>query len=143
MSTARRIIVGIDDSANSRAALRWAIDNSTADDTLVALNVWHTPATGGFEMGMLDPAVFEEGARETLEAVVADVVADGERNRVQRIVVGGHAPSVLIAESREADLLVLGARGHGGFTGMLLGSVTNSVAHHAACPVVIVPTPED
>jgi nucleotide-binding universal stress UspA family protein len=143
MSTSRRIVVGLDDSANARAALRWALDNSTADDELVAVNVWHTPATGGFEMGMLDPAVFEEGARETLEAVVADVVTDGESDRVQRAVISGHAPSVLIAESQEADLVVMGARGHGGFAGMLLGSVTNSVAHHALCPVVIVPTPED
>jgi nucleotide-binding universal stress UspA family protein len=137
MSTSRRIVVGLDDSANARAALRWALDNSTADDELVAVN------TGGFEMGMLDPAVFEEGARETLEAVVADVVTDGESDRVQRAVISGHAPSVLIAESQEADLVVMGARGHGGFAGMLLGSVTNSVAHHALCPVVIVPTPED
>lgn len=143
MTTPRRIIVGIDDSPNARAALRWALDNSGPDDEVTALNIWHTPATGGFEMGMLDPAVFEEGARETLAAVVDDVAAGDETDRVRQVVVGGHAPSVLIAESEEADLLVLGARGHGGFTGLLLGSVTTSVAHHASCPVVIVPQPTD
>jgi nucleotide-binding universal stress UspA family protein len=143
MTTPRHIIVGIDDSPNARAALRWALDNTGPDDEVTAINVWHTPATGGFEMGMLDPSVFEEGARETLRVVVSDVATGDEGDRVRQLVVGGHAPSVLIAESADADLLVLGARGHGGFAGLLLGSVTTSVAHHASCPVVIVPQPAD
>ena len=58
---------------------------------------------------------------------------------IERRVVVGAPGAVLVAESREADLLVVGSRGHGGFAGLLLGSVSQQCAHHAACPVVIVP----
>ena len=60
--------------------------------------------------------------------------------RIVPLVVAGQAANILLDEAREADLLVLGARGHGGFAGLLLGSVTNTITHHAPCPVVIVPT---
>jgi nucleotide-binding universal stress UspA family protein len=63
---------------------------------------------------------------------------DGDQPATERRVVQGNAAAVLIEQSRSADLLVVGNRGHGGFTGMLLGSVSGHCEHHAHCPVVVV-----
>ncbi len=133
------ILVGIDDSPNARRALRWALDHAHEGDEVVAVHVWHMPPVGGFEPTFLDPAMFEEGARQTARDVVADVVTDDEADRVSIRVVGGHASGSLVDEGRSADLLVMGARGRGGFAGLVLGSVTTGVVNHAPCPVVIVP----
>ena len=135
------ILVGVDDSANARRALRWALDHAKDDDQVVALHVWHMPAAGGFDATFLDPAVFEEGARQTAEAVVADVITADEAaaGRVVVRVMSGHASGVLIEQGSGADLLVLGSRGHGGFVGLVLGSVASAVVKHPPCPVVVVP----
>ena len=97
------------------------------------------PAAGGFDATFLDPAVFEEGARQTAEEVVGDVVTEEEADRVVVRVVSGHASGSIVEEARDADLLVLGSRGRGGFVGLVLGSVTSGVVNHAPCPVVVVP----
>lgn len=134
-------LVGIDDSPNARRALRWALDHARADDEVIALHVWHMPAAGGFDATFLDPAVFEEGARQTAQDVVDDVVTDAEAEaeRVVIRVVNGHASGSLVEQGSDADLLVLGSRGRGGFVGLVVGSVTSSVVNHAPCPVVVVP----
>lgn len=133
------ILVCIDDSPNARRALRWALDHARDDDQIVALHVWHMPVAGGFDSTFLDPAVFEEGARQTAEAVVGDVVTDDESERVSIRVLSGHASGTIVEEGRDADLLVLGSRGRGGFVGLVVGSVTSGVVNHAPCPVVVVP----
>lgn len=133
------IIVGIDDSDNARHALRWALDHAGHDDRVVAVHVWHMPAAGGFDATFLDPAVFEEGARQTAEAIVADAATDAEADRVEVRVINGHASGTLVDQGRHADMLVLGSRGKGGFVGLVLGSVTTGVVNHAPCPVVVVP----
>ena len=135
------ILVGIDDSPNARRALRWALDHAHDGDQVVALHVWHMPAAGGFDATFLDPAVFEEGARQTAKEVVDDVLTEAEAaaERVVIRVVNGHASGCLVEQGHDADLLVLGSRGRGGFVGLVLGSVTNGVVNHAPCPVVVVP----
>ena len=135
------ILVGIDDSPNARRALRWALDHARDGDEIVAVHVWHMPPASGFDATFLEPLVFEEGARQTAQAVVADVVTDeeAEAGRVAIRLIDGHASGALVAQGEHADLLVLGSRGRGGFVGMLLGSVTSGVVNHAPCPVVIVP----
>ncbi len=139
------IIVGIDDSPNARQALRWALDHAQDDDEVVAVHVWQMPAAGGFDNTFLDPAVFEDAARTTADAIVTEVLAEAglgaERLGVR--VVHGHASGALVDEGRAADLLVLGSRGHGGFVGLIVGSVTTSVVNHAPCPVVVVPPTSD
>ena len=139
----KKIVVGVDDSRNARAALRWVLDNAASDDEIIAIHVWHLPIAGGFETSMLDPSTFEDGAQETLAYVISDVATDAEAERVQQHVMAGQCANVLLDVAEEADLLVLGARGHGGFAGLLLGSVTNTIVHHAPCPVVIVPDDAD
>jgi nucleotide-binding universal stress UspA family protein len=90
----------------------------------------------------INPADFEAVARESLERAVADVTASysGPVDIEQRTIEGG-AAQVLLEEARRlgATMLVVGSRGHGGFAGLLLGSVSASLAHHTPCPLVIVP----
>ena len=135
------ILVGIDHSSNACDALRWALDHAAPDDQIIAIHVWHMPPIGGLEAVYLDPAPFEEGARLSAQDVVNDVLKDREvdAERVTLRVLAGHTSGTLIEEAQSADLLVLGSRGHGGFAGLLLGSVTRSVANHAPCPVVVIP----
>lgn len=137
----RKIVVAIDDSDNARAALRWAIDNKRSDDEVVAVHAWQLPTTGGFEIGMLDPGPFEEGATVRLDEIVGEVLGDDASTTVRQVVICGHTPTVLLEQVTPTDLLVLGSRGHGGFMGLLLGSVTSSVVQHARCPTVVVPDP--
>ena len=133
------ILVAIDDSSNARRALRWALDHAHEGDEVVAVHVWHMPPVGGFDATFLDPAVFEEGGRQTARDIVADVVTEAEVDRVEIRVISGHASGALVEQGRSADMLVMGSRGRGGFAGMVLGSVTTGVVNHAPCPVVVVP----
>ena len=81
---------------------------------------------------------FRRSAAAELDAIVADAAAGADGVEMEKRIDQGAAAAVLIDESRHADLLVVGSRGHGGFASLLLGSVSQQCAHHAACPVVIV-----
>jgi nucleotide-binding universal stress UspA family protein len=130
-----RVIVGVDGSNASRRALRWAADYASACNApLEAIAVWEMPATYGWISRTVDESPTEAMLRG-LESVIADVV--GSSPHCEATVSQGHAAYVLVAASKRADLLVLGSRGMGGFTGMLLGSVSHYCVHHADCPVVV------
>jgi nucleotide-binding universal stress UspA family protein len=135
-----RVIVGVDGSGNSRAALRWALEHAGPDDQVVAVNVWDVSVTTGMEGLALDVDEFETAARTTLHDVVADL-DESEAARVTEEVHRGHPGHVLMQLSDSADLVVVGARGHGGFLSLVLGSVSTYAVHHARCPVVVVPVP--
>jgi nucleotide-binding universal stress UspA family protein len=141
------IIVGVDGSAESIEALRWAIEEARLRKTAVrAVRVWHHPTTlGGYDSFLLgadvDPLLVEPGELRKLAKVrLAEAVAQatGDPDSVEQHVVEGHPVESLVQLATEDDLLVVGSRGRGGFSGLLLGSVSQECAHHARCPTVIV-----
>jgi nucleotide-binding universal stress UspA family protein len=138
-----RIVVGIDGSDHSKKALSWALAEARLRSaSLHVVYAWMLPvyATGyGFAPGdLFDPKVISDGATEQLDKAVAEVVGDAADVKVERKTVEGMAAQVLVEEAAGADLLVVGSRGHGGFAGLLLGSVSQQCAQHASCPVVII-----
>lgn len=133
-----RIVVGVDGSAQSRRALEWAITEARLRRGQVKiLTAWEfPPVTVGMEGMIRDPEVFPRVARrlqdDTLKRVdSAGVMVSGEA-------IKGHAAPVLLRAAKDADLLVVGSRGLGGFAGLLLGSVSAQVLHHSPCPVLVV-----
>jgi nucleotide-binding universal stress UspA family protein len=136
------VVVGVDGSAESVAALAWAARYGTASGARVrALLAWHYPgAVGGPPVEKAPEAVrdqTEQHERGTLDDAVAKAVP-GKEPGVETMLGYGHAAEVLIEASKEADLLVVGRRGHRAFTGMLLGSVSLHCVTGAFCPVVVV-----
>ncbi|HSL58065.1 MAG TPA: universal stress protein [Acidimicrobiales bacterium] len=140
-----QIVVGVDGSTNSRAALRWALDEAQRRGaTVAAVAAWNFPTYAYTGVAVAPPtAEIEQAAREGLaEAVREEVTAvAGEHPSVEitQVVLEGPPAATLIEASRDAELLVVGSRGLGGFRGLLLGSVSHQVSSHAHCPVVVVP----
>jgi nucleotide-binding universal stress UspA family protein len=134
-----RIVVGVDGSESAREALRWAVDEARRRNAVVeALYAWHQPFLGYAEMGEINISDFSREAQQILDAAV-DAVDTTGFPLVERKLVTGGAAQALVEQAKGADLLVVGSRGRGGFTGLLLGSVSQQVAHHAPCAVVIIP----
>jgi len=143
--TVNRIVVGIDGSEESRGALRWALaEAKLRGAALRVVHTWLYPhiAAGPGMDPVLDTEVIENARAVATELVQAELAtagaAFGEVDVEQAVVEGAAAPT-LIEAAKGADLLVVGSRGRGGFAGLLLGSVSQQCAHHAPCPVVIVP----
>ena len=137
------IVVGMDGSGCSVAALRWALEEARLRGARIrAVYAWGTPFVSTYHEAAhyidTDFAAVRAAATRVLEAAVADAVGGRAGVEVEQIVVEGPAAGALIDASRDAALLVVGSRGIGGFTGLLLGSVSHQCAQHAACPVVIV-----
>ncbi|MFJ9447456.1 universal stress protein [Kitasatospora sp. NPDC101235] len=139
----RRIVVGVDGSPASVDALRWAVGQARVQGAVVeALIAWQHPMATAWTV----PIEAYEGlpgiARKTLDDSVREVTGPdapvGIRTRVQE----GGAAECLLDAARGAELLVVGSRGHGGFTGALLGSVGQHCVQHAPCPVVVVRHPK-
>jgi nucleotide-binding universal stress UspA family protein len=137
------IVVGVDQSEGAKAALRFALEEARLRQAkLRVVHAWQFGYIGapGFEGSLPavggDLAEFHEAAEAALDETLRGVVADGVA--IERRVDQGAAAPVLIEESRDADVLVVGSRGHGGFAQLLLGSVSQQCAQHAVCPVVIV-----
>lgn len=138
------IVVGIDGSDASKQALRWAIEEARVHGARVtALYAWEPPAPVP-EVGPM-PAIdlvdfvgeFRGAAEKRAADMVEEVVGGDTSVTVEPVAVEGSPAEALIDASRNADLVVVGSRGHGGFTSLLLGSVSHQVAQHAECPVVI------
>ena len=138
------IVVGVDHSAGAKEALRFALDEARLRQATLravhAIGASH-PVLGeelvnpvaGTRIDELRPA-----AQAALDATVDEIASDTGGAQIERRVVDGAPASVLIDESRDAELLVVGSRGLGGFAGLLLGSVSQQCARHAACPVAVV-----
>ncbi|MGJ5749011.1 nucleotide-binding universal stress UspA family protein [Streptomyces puniciscabiei] len=132
-----RIAVGVGEKPAGSAAVRFAVEEAALRGVpLEAVRAWRRPAptTVGHPAARLQ----RQQAVELLEQALRDTPAEP---RIDRRTVEGHARDALIAASREADLLVLGARRRHGHFGLPLGRVAHGVLHHAACPVAVVPEP--
>jgi len=141
----RRIVVCVDGSAPSKAALTWAARQARLTGaTVEAVIAWQYPATYGYTMPTAPEINYNY--EEIAAKVIADTIAEfrGQDNHVEIIsrVVEGNAAQALLDASAGAELLVVGSRGHGGFFEALLGSVGQHCFHHATCPVVIIRGPE-
>jgi nucleotide-binding universal stress UspA family protein len=139
-----RIVVGVDGSDSSKDALRWAVRQAELTGSSIdAVIAWHYPVImGGYGYGPAAAVVdFAEIAAKTLADAIANAVDPASRVLIATSVVEGNAAQVLLKASAGADLLIVGSRGHGGFTGALLGSVSQHCVHHATCPLVIVRGP--
>jgi len=140
------VVVGYDGSRGAEAALDVALGEArTRGATLRIVGAWHAPAPlVGTTSAPSSAARLGEDMRVALtEAVDAAAAALRERGgdvEIETVVIEGQAVTVLTGEAADADLLVVGSRGLGGFRGMLLGSVSHQCAQHAPCPVLIVPS---
>jgi nucleotide-binding universal stress UspA family protein len=148
------IVVGVDGSAGSDAALRWALDEARLRGSRVrVVHSYEIPHDSFAEVGapgLLAPPVAagdidrlrenaEAQARAVVESAVQRAGDAAEGLEIEHAPLAGQATETLIEAGRNAELLVLGSRGRGGFLGLLLGSVSQQLASHAPCPVVILP----
>jgi nucleotide-binding universal stress UspA family protein len=136
----RRIVVGIDGSEPSKQALRWAIEQAgLTGATVEAVIVWEYPATYAWgTVVIFDAAELADASERALVETVAEVAGDEPPVRIDSLVITGHPAYELVQQAKGADLLVVGSRGHGGFVGSLLGSVSQYCVHHATCPLVVI-----
>lgn len=137
------IVVGVDESPGAAEALRWALhERDIHGGSLTAVLVWtYLGQHHGASPDEFDP---EYGAPEAA-AALADLLvalAPDDHQQIEQEVICDLPVRGLIDVSRDADLLVLGARGMGGFRGMLVGSVSQQCVHHSTVPVAVVRTPE-
>ncbi|MGW2741876.1 universal stress protein [Streptomyces sp. NPDC001450] len=139
------VLLGVDGSPAGEAAVEFAFTEAALRGTgIVALHAWTpwsvpvSPPPDPSEPYALAPGVLAEGERRLLAEAVAGWQERYPDVPVEHTVVRGGAREALIEASARAGLLVVGARGRGGFTGLLLGSVSQAVLHHAHCPVAVV-----
>ena len=143
--TEHRIVVGIDGSESSQMALQWAIEEGRHHGSYVeAVHAWHDVYVGGgtpYSVELLDPRMYNDAAEALIGSVVDAADQTGLAAPIRQVVAHDAPAHALLEAAKGADLLVLGSRGRGGFAGLLLGSVSQQVVHHATCPVVVIPTP--
>jgi nucleotide-binding universal stress UspA family protein len=137
------VVVGVDGSAESVAALKWAAHYAEATgSTVQALLAWHYPTAAGVPpVGVAPESVRNESEHLMAEALgdaVSQAAAAYPGARIEAKTVYGHPSETLVDASREAGLLVVGSKGHGAFTAMLVGSVSLHCVTSAHCPVVVV-----
>ena len=138
-----RIVVGVDGSEGSRHALEVAVAQARDHGaTLTVVTTWAQPVSAGVPGYAAYPLINEADlsgvAKQQQADVLAAVLGTDPGIRVEQEVLQGHPAQQLVKAAEGADLLVVGSRGHGGFVGMLLGSVSQHVAAHAPCPVLVV-----
>lgn len=141
----RRIVVGIDGSENSIAALVWAMRIAAGDVDIEAVHAWTHHFAAVPEPYGIPPDFSEKNASETLDRVIATARerAGEDAREVVGTLVHGDPRAVLRSAPKESDLLVLGARGHRGVAHLLLGSVTTGLIHQPLVTTVVVPSTGD
>jgi nucleotide-binding universal stress UspA family protein len=136
-----RIVVGVDGSGDSRLALRWAMRLARFENASIdAVGAWQFP-TGLAWTAVPEDYSPKEDLAKAVEEAVADAFGADRPDSLRVLISEGHPVQVLLDASQDALMLVVGSRGHGGFTGLLLGSVSARVAELASCPVLVVHEP--
>ena len=143
MTEIKHIIVGVDGSDSSKGALDWAyeeaVHHGASLSVIAAFNPPALPMTPPY--GSVPPEGYQSQPRrdalDLLDRLIGPFEAKDPAVDIRTVVEEGSPAKVLIERSKEADLLVVGSRGHGGFAGMLLGSVSQHLVAHAECPVVV------
>ncbi len=130
------VVVGVDGSPGSQSAVRWAAQQATLTGaTLRAVSSWRWPNY----ITRVPPGIdLAKDTKRILDEVLEQALIGCEDVTVTRHVVEGPPGPVLVAQSHDASLLVVGAQGRAAFTGMLLGSVAEHCVRHGSCPVVVV-----
>jgi nucleotide-binding universal stress UspA family protein len=157
-SSDARVVVGVDGSAGSREALRWALAEARLRKApLRIVHAWRFGYEGGPVGGYGYLGYFGAGAplagqdvsdlvrkaaEDVLDRAVGEVAGADADVEIERWLGEGAAAEVLVGAVAAGDLLVVGSRGHGGFADLLLGSVSQKCVHHALCPVVVVHPPQ-
>ena len=142
------IIVGVDGSGHSRRALEWAMKEAALRHEALNVITVHQAVKGYYGTAVVNPedrALIEQ-ARKAAQAEAEKVLAELGESRPEAVTVtavNGFPVEELLAAAEDADIIVLGSRGAGGFTRLLLGSVSSQIAQHAPRPVLIVPPDED
>lgn len=138
---APRVVVGVDGSASSYGALRWAVRYAgLVGGAVEAVTVWELPGLYGWSGPAVDMDVDQEEARDRMRQELTEVLGAQGAGSVTTHLVHGNTADVLLRAAEGAEVLVVGGRGRGGFARALLGSVSTHVTQHAHCPVVIVRT---
>lgn len=130
------IVVGVDGSPQSVLALRWAgVLAPVMEANIRAVTAWEFD----FPVGRLTPTVPnpDRVAQNVCSSAVREALGAATSAAVEQVIRRGSATKVLVDETQQAQLMILGSRGRGGFEGLLMGSVSTSVAEHARCPVLI------
>jgi nucleotide-binding universal stress UspA family protein len=137
-----RIVVGIDGSDASNAALAWAVRQAVLTrGTLEVVMTWEWPNSYGWAVPIPDDFDPESDVSTVLDTAVAGITAQQPDLKVEARLISGHPAPALVEASKGADLLVVGSRGHGEFVGMLVGSVSEYCVTNAHCPVLVHRTP--
>jgi len=133
------VVVGVDGSESSKTALRWAAKLAPAlDASIEAITAWEYPMMLGWEGGIPDWWRPDEDSTKILQETLDEVFGSAKPAGMIQGIRQGHPTTVLLEASKNASMLILGSRGHGGFVGLLLGSVSSTCAEHAKCPVLVV-----
>jgi nucleotide-binding universal stress UspA family protein len=145
-----RIVVGVDDSEQAAAALRWALaEGVVRQATVEVVHAWSPPMSalpfGATLVVPFDDAEMDATARRSVDKVVDAALAEMEEPppEVLRTVLPGAPAMTLIEVAESADLLVVGSHGRSGLSRLVLGSVAMACVQHAACPVVVVRVPKE
>lgn len=148
--TRGRVVVGVDDSDQAAAALRWALaEGALRGATVEVVHAW-TPPVSALPFGAtlvipVDEAAIDAAARESVDALVDGALAEMDERppEVMRTILPGAPSATLVEVAEGADLLVVGSHGRTGLSRLMLGSVATACVNHAPCPVVVVRTPRE